>query len=83
MWKLNCTLGQEEAVSRTAVISRINTTMVLVRFYGEKRRGGLAARDVNSPAIFIPRGFGESGNGNLSFPGFRVWGISGSFLFQI
>ena len=42
MWKLNCTLGQEEAVSRTAVISRINTTMVLVRFYGGKRRGGLA-----------------------------------------
>ena len=39
-------------------------------------------RDANSPAIFIPRGFGESGNGNLSFlrdrgnknifPGFRV-----------
>ena len=77
MWKLNCTIGQEEAVSRTAVISRINTTMVLVRFYGEKRRSG------HSPAIFIPRGFGESGNGNLSFPGFRVWGISGSFLFQI
>ena len=39
-------------------------------------------RDANAPAIFIPRGFRESGNGNLSFlgdwgnenlfPGFRV-----------
>ena len=28
-------------------------------------------RDANSPAIFIPRGFGESGNGNLSFLGDR------------
>ena len=47
-------------------------------------------RDANSQAIFIPREFGESGNGNLSFirdrrnlnllPGFRVRvrGISGS-----
>ena len=45
-------------------------------------------RDANSPAISIPRGFGESGNGNLSFlgdrgnenlfPGFRV-GVRGNF----
>ena len=45
-------------------------------------------RDSNSPAIFIPLGFGESGNGNLSFledrgnknlfPGFRV-GVRGNF----
>ena len=45
-------------------------------------------RDAYSPAIFIPRGFGESGNGNLSFPGdrgnenlfpgFRV-GVRGNF----
>ena len=37
--------------------------------------GGLLAavtgRDANSLAIFIPRGFGESGNGNLSFLGDR------------
>ena len=47
-----------------------------------------ATRDANSPAISIPRGFGESGNGNLSFlgdrgnknlfPGFRV-GVRGNF----
>ena len=45
-------------------------------------------RDANSPASFIPWGFGESGNGNLSFlgdrgnknlfPGFRV-GVRGNF----
>ena len=45
-------------------------------------------RDANSLAIFIPRGFGESGNGSLSFlgdrgnknlfPGFRVR-IRGNF----
>ena len=45
-------------------------------------------KDANSPANFIPRGFGESGNGNLSFlgdrinknlfPGFRV-GVRGNF----
>ena len=52
-------------------------------------------RDANSPAIFIPRGFGESGNGNLSllgdrgnenlFTGFGLgFGvIPGSILFQI
>ena len=28
-------------------------------------------RDANSPANFIPRGFGESGNCNLSFLGDR------------
>ena len=27
------------------------------------------SRDANSLAIFIPRGFGKSGNGNLSFLG--------------
>ena len=49
-------------------------------------------RDANSPAIFIPRGFGESGNGNLSFlgdwgnknlfPGFQVgvWGDFGEYF---
>ena len=47
-----------------------------------------ASRDANSPAISIPRGFGESGYGNLSFlgdrgnknqfPGFRV-GVRGNF----
>ena len=46
------------------------------------------SRDANSLAISIPRGFGESGNGNLSFlgdpgnknlfPGFRV-GVRGNF----
>ena len=45
-------------------------------------------RDANSLAISIPRGFGESGYGNLSFlgdrgnknqfPGFRV-GVRGNF----
>ena len=29
------------------------------------------SRDANFPAIFIPWGFGESGNGNLSFLGDR------------
>ena len=55
--------------------------------------GGLLAavtgRDANSPAILIPRGFGESGDGNLSFlgdwgnqnlfPGFWVQGILENF----
>jgi hypothetical protein len=49
-------------------------------------------RDANSPAIFIPRGFEESGNGNLSsgklkpipqVSGSGFGGISGSILFQI
>ena len=49
---------------------------------------GVIASDANFPAIFIPRGFGESGNGNLSFlgdrgnenlfPGLRV-GVRGNF----
>ena len=56
---------------------------------------GVIARDAKFLAIFIPRGFGESGNGNLSFlgdqgnenlflgfgSGFMV--ISGGILFQI
>ena len=52
-------------------------------------------RDANSPANFIPRGFGESGNGiclSLGIGetktyspglGFRVRGIFGRILFQI
>ena len=53
---------------------------------------GTSIRDAISPAIFIPRGFGELGNGNLSFlgdrgnenlfPGFRVgvWGNFGEYF---
>ena len=57
----------------------LNLNMTSIRF---------RPRDANSPAISIPRGFGESGNGNLSFlgdrgnenlfPGFRV-GVRGNF----
>ena len=53
----------------------------------DKRVLILIFRDSNYPAIFIPRGFEESGNGNLSFlgdrgnkslsPGFRV-GVRGN-----
>ena len=35
--------------------------------------GLLGTRAVNSPALFIPRGFGESGNAIFSFLG--EWGI--------
>ena len=48
----------------------------------------IQTRNAISPAIFIPRGFGESGNGNLPFlgdrgnenlfPGLRV-GVRGNF----
>ena len=38
----------------------------------------IVPRDANTPAISIPRGFGESGNGNLLFLGFGV-GVRGNF----
>ena len=79
MWKLNCTLGQEEAVSRTAVISRINTTMVLVRFYGEKRRGGLA-QGCQFPGNFHSSGIRGIGEWQFVIPLVSGWGNFGEFF---
>ena len=54
-------------------LTNFPTTLVLYleNFMLVQLQAKYIARDANSPAISIPRGFGESGYGNLSFLGDR------------
>ena len=44
---------------------------VIIQVFSLVKITAFILRDANSPAIFIPWGFGELGNGNLSFLGDR------------
>ena len=44
---------------------------VIIQVFSLVKITAFILRDANSPAIFVPWGFGELGNGNLSFLGDR------------